>query len=61
MKQGVSVTPGRIFGNSPEYNRCIRLNYSFAWNSEIEAAVKKLGSIVSEAVADARMSAANAG
>ena len=61
MKQGVSVTPGRIFGNSPEYNKCIRLNYSFAWSSEIEAAVKKLGSIASEAVADARTSAANAG
>ncbi len=57
MKQGVSVTPGRIFGNSPVYSKCIRLNYSFAWTAEIEAAVKKLGSIVTEAALAAQRSA----
>ncbi len=57
MKQGVSVTPGRIFGNSPLYCQCIRLNYSFAWTPEIEVAVKKLGAIVCEAAAAAKKSA----
>jgi len=58
MKQGVSVTPGRIFGNSPLFNQCMRLNYSFAWSAEVEAAVRKLGAIVSDALAAARKAAA---
>ncbi len=58
MKQGVSVTPGRIFGNSPLYCQCIRLNYSFAWTPEVEAAVKTLGSLVCQAAAAAQKLAA---
>ena len=57
MKQGVSVTPGKIFGNSPSFCQCIRINYSFAWTPEVEAAVKKLGTIVSDAAAAPKKSA----
>lgn len=56
MKQGVSVTPGKIFGNSPSFCQCIRLNYSFSWTPAIEAALKKLGSIVAEASSNAQKS-----
>ncbi len=58
MKQGISVTPGRIFGNSPLYCQCVRLNYSFAWTPEVEAAVKKLGSLVCQATTAAQKAAA---
>lgn len=45
MAQGISVTPGTLFGNAELYRHCVRINYSFAWTSEIEGALKRLAAI----------------
>ena len=60
MRQGVSVTPGRIFGNSPDFLRCIRLNYSFPWTPDVEAAIKTLGALVAQAALASRKPTARA-
>ncbi|NUU03592.1 PLP-dependent aminotransferase family protein [Herbaspirillum robiniae] len=57
---GISVAPGNMFSTAESFGNCIRLNYSFAWNREIEQAVRLLGEITHELAAHAA-NLANAG
>lgn len=50
---GVSVAPGNMFSTEESFTHCIRLNYSFTWNREIEQAVRLLGDIAHELAARA--------
>lgn len=45
---GISVAPGSMFSTDDTFGNCIRLNYSFAWDSGIEQAVRHLGEITHE-------------
>jgi DNA-binding transcriptional MocR family regulator len=45
---GISVAPGNMFCIGSGFDHCIRLNYSFAWNREMEQAVRLLGDIAHE-------------
>ena len=49
-----------MFSTAESFGNCIRLNYSFAWNREIEQAVRLLGEITHELAAHAA-NLANAG
>lgn len=48
QERGISIGPGSMFSSGDEFRRCIRLNYSYAWSAEIEAAVRMLGLLVGE-------------
>jgi DNA-binding transcriptional MocR family regulator len=45
MESGITIGPGRMFSLSDRYESFIRLNYSYAWSPEIEAAVVTLGKL----------------
>ena len=46
LERGLTIGPGRMFSTSNTYGRFMRLNYSYPWSPEIEAAVIELGRIV---------------
>jgi DNA-binding transcriptional MocR family regulator len=48
LEQGITVGPGNMFSARGSFNQFIRLNYSYPWSAEIEAAVKQLGRLVAE-------------
>jgi DNA-binding transcriptional MocR family regulator len=50
---GISVAPGNMFSTDDAFGNCIRLNYSFSWDREIEQAVRLLGEIAHELAARA--------
>ncbi|OMR64236.1 2-aminoadipate aminotransferase [Burkholderia pseudomallei] len=43
LAQKITLGPGHMFSTTLAYRHCIRLNYSYAWSPQIEAAVKTLG------------------
>lgn len=43
LERGVTIGPGRMFSTSNTYGHFMRLNYSYSWSPEIEAAVIELG------------------
>jgi DNA-binding transcriptional MocR family regulator len=45
LQRHITIAPGRVFSNSDLYPSCLRLNYSYAWTRELEAAVRELGAI----------------
>ena len=45
---GITIAPGRIFAATNRYSHFIRLNYSYAWTTEIEQALKTIASIITE-------------
>jgi DNA-binding transcriptional MocR family regulator len=47
-EEGITVGPGNMFSVRGSFNHFIRLNYSYPWTAEIEAAVKRLGKLVAE-------------
>jgi len=57
MAQGVSVAPGTLFGNAGLYRHCLRINYSFAWNAQIEGALKRLADLAVQAAQSAQAAA----
>jgi DNA-binding transcriptional MocR family regulator len=48
LEEGITVGPGNMFSSRGSFNNFIRLNYSYSWTAEIEAAVKRLGRVVEE-------------
>ena len=47
-ERGISIGPGNMFATGDAFQHCIRLNYSYAWTAEIEAAVRTLGLLAGE-------------
>ena len=45
LERGLTIGPGRMFSTSNTYGHFMRLNYSYSWSAEIEAAVIELGRI----------------
>jgi DNA-binding transcriptional MocR family regulator len=47
-ERGISIGPGDMFATGPAFRHYIRLNYSYAWTPDCEAAVKTLGLLVGD-------------
>jgi DNA-binding transcriptional MocR family regulator len=43
QERGISVGAGNLFATGDAFQHCIRLNYSYPWSAEFEAAVRTLG------------------
>ncbi|MCV9929790.1 PLP-dependent aminotransferase family protein [Flavobacterium sp. LS1R49] len=50
IKQKISFAPGRIFTQLNQYNNCMRLNFALEWNDKLDADLKRLGTIVKNAL-----------
>lgn len=48
QERGISVGAGNIFATGDAFQHCIRLNYSYPWTPEVEAAVRTLGLLAGE-------------
>jgi len=48
QERGISVGAGNIFATDDAFQHCIRLNYSYPWSAEVEAAVRTLGLLAGE-------------
>jgi DNA-binding transcriptional MocR family regulator len=46
LLQGITVGPGYMFSMRNDFRHFIRLNYSYPWTAQTEAALKTLGSLV---------------
>lgn len=46
IKKRICFTPGDLFSAQNQYDRCLRLNCGYPWNSEMEQALKQLGRMV---------------
>jgi DNA-binding transcriptional MocR family regulator len=46
LERKITIGPGNIFSNTGNFTNCIRLNYSYPWDSDIEAAIITLGKII---------------
>ena len=46
LAQGISIAPGPIFSATRRFRNCIRLNYGYAWNKEIDDAMAVLGRLI---------------
>ncbi|CAG0978974.1 2-aminoadipate transaminase [Methylophilaceae bacterium] len=49
LEAGISVAPGPMFSAQRQFGNYIRLNYGHLWDAGIEAALKKLGEIITVA------------
>ncbi|KIA99602.1 GntR family transcriptional regulator [Flavobacterium sp. KMS] len=50
IKQKISFAPGRIFTQHDQYNNCMRLNFALEWNDKLNLDIKRLGTIVKNAL-----------
>ena len=50
QERGISVGAGNIFATGDAFQHCIRLNYSYPWTPEVEAAVRTLGLLAGELI-----------
>jgi DNA-binding transcriptional MocR family regulator len=48
--EGISFTPGHLFGEGGAFDDCLRLNAGNRWTSELDAAVRRLGALAMQAV-----------
>ncbi|RDU98627.1 PLP-dependent aminotransferase family protein [Trinickia dinghuensis] len=48
--EGISFTPGHLFGENGAFDDCLRLNAGNRWTSELEAAVRRLGELAGRTV-----------
>ena len=48
FRRGVAVAPGQLFSARGQFGNCIRLSYARPWDTEVEEAIKTLGSLVGE-------------
>jgi DNA-binding transcriptional MocR family regulator len=48
ISKGISIAPGRMFTLQQQFDQCMRLNYGVSWNSGVENALKKLGSLAGQ-------------
>lgn len=51
--RGISLAPGDIFGSAPSLGGYIRLNYSYPWTADTDAALRTLGQLAGELAAGA--------
>ncbi len=51
VASGITIGPGYMFATGKRYQNCIRLNYSYLWNRDIEAALMLLGKIAAAQLA----------
>jgi len=47
-QRSVTIVPGGLFSNTRQFDHCIRLNSSLAWNSELDNALKILAQLTEE-------------
>ena len=52
MKQGVQIAVGSIFSATGKYRNCIRMNYAGPMDARTEAAVRKVGEIARQLIAE---------
>jgi len=45
IKQGISISPGRMFTLQDQYENCMRLCIGLAWSDELKFKLKRLGSL----------------
>ena len=45
-KEGISLTPGRLFTSQQRYNNCLRLSFAQPWNEDRVAALKRVAELV---------------
>lgn len=45
LKLGITIGPGTMFSTTNAYRHFIRLNYSYPWSAQTEAAIKTLGEL----------------
>lgn len=50
LEHKITIGPGRMFSTSNRYRHCIRLNYSYPWSPETEAAVILLGQLAAKCI-----------
>ncbi|NRR28775.1 PLP-dependent aminotransferase family protein [Oxalobacteraceae bacterium] len=48
LEQHITVGPGTMFSARNSYSNFIRLNYSYPWTTEVEAAIRTLGKLVAQ-------------
>lgn len=48
QERGISIGAGNLFATGDAFQHCIRLNYSYPWTAEVEAAVRTLGLLAGE-------------
>lgn len=48
QERGISIAAGDLFATGPAFRHCIRLNYSYPWTPQAEAALKTLALLVGE-------------
>lgn len=46
LAQGISIAPGPIFSATRRFRHCIRLNYGYTWNQEMDQAMATLGGLI---------------
>jgi DNA-binding transcriptional MocR family regulator len=46
--EGISFGPGQLFSTGALFGHCLRLSFSGTWDSECQAALKRLGCLASE-------------
>ena len=45
LERGITVRPGMMFSTRNDYRHFVRLNYSYPWTAQAEAALKTLGEL----------------
>ncbi len=45
LKRGITIGPGTMFSTTAAYRHFIRLNYSYPWTAQTEAAIRTLGEL----------------
>jgi DNA-binding transcriptional MocR family regulator len=48
LARGITVGPGTMFSTRNDFRHFIRLNYSYPWTAQTEAALKTLGELVTQ-------------
>lgn len=49
LEKQISLTPGSLFSAGQKYQNCIRLSFGIPWNEQVEAGIKTLASLISQA------------
>ncbi|MDO3722766.1 PLP-dependent aminotransferase family protein [Marinobacter sp. chi1] len=52
LDEGINIAPGRMFSISDKYENYLRLNAANPWSERVEFAVRRLGAIANELLAD---------
>jgi DNA-binding transcriptional MocR family regulator len=54
LERGITVGPGTMFSTRNAFSHFIRLNYSYPWTADSEAALQRLGTLAAELDAHAK-------